>query len=353
MTEHLYSPTTAGHGSRCCETGFQGFLAIATVAATLTFGWLATVADEKAGDQQPAAPAAATDEKPDHEYIRVRKNDRKLAVALETSVITFGESEQFPNATVDLVGAIHLGEPAYYDQLNELFKTYDVLLFEAVMPEEAVNEGLRPGGGEGSHRKPLSDEEEWTDARVGFTAISVLQLGMKEALGMEFQLHGVDYTPDNFVHADMTAEEFESSMTRRGESFSEMLLTEMGKSLAAQQEQNPIAMNIDMMFSALSTDRFYRIRRIAAAQLAKAEDTEMFAGPDGSSTIITERNKKCLNVMHRELAGGKLKVGIFYGAGHFPDMEQRIIDEYGFKRQAERWLVAWHLRKPDVETDAK
>ena len=145
------------------------------------------------------------------------------------------------------------------------------------------------------------------DARVGFTAITVLQLGMKDALGMEFQLTGVDYTADNFVHADMTAEEFESSMLRRGESFSGMFLTEMGKSVATQQDQNPIAMNLDIMLSALSTDRFYRIRRIAAVQLAKAGGGDAFAGFDGTSTIITERNKKCLDVMNRELKKGQKK----------------------------------------------
>ena len=181
------------------------------------------------------------------------------------------------------------------------------------------------------------------------TAISVLQLGMKDALGMEFQLTGVDYTAENFVHADMTAEEFESSMSRRGESFSGMLLTEMGKSMAAQQEQNPIAMNLDLMLSALSSDRAYRIRRIAAVQLAKAGAGDAFAGFDGTSTIITERNKKCLDVMSREIKNGKKKIGIFYGAGHFADMEDRMIDEYGFQRTAEDWLIAWHLRAPETE----
>jgi hypothetical protein len=291
---------------------------------------------EESGDSNTVAP----------EYIRIRKNERRLAVALETSIIRFGNSSRYPGATVDLIGAIHLGEPDYYDALNERFKSYDVLLYEAVMPEEAVREGLRPGGGEGSRRPGLSDEEEWTDAKIGFTAISVLQLGMKEALGMEFQLAGVDYTPDNFVHADMTAEEFESSMARRGESFAGMFLTEMGKSLAAQQEQNPLAMNLDMMLSALSKDRFYRARRIFASQLVKAGDGEAFATLDGSSTIITERNKKCLEVMHQQLNAGKVHAGIFYGAGHFKDMEERMVKDYGFQRQSEEWLVAWHLRDP-------
>jgi len=349
-----------GAGHSCCCFGVNPsktlFITIVACAmgAFVASQYLQARADDKS--EVKGAPSASkakkNDEKPEQEYVRVRKNDRNLAVALETSVITFGKSSQYPEATVDLIGAIHLGEPEYYQQLNELFKKYDVLLFEAVMPEEAVKEGLRPGGGEGARRKSLSDEDEWTDAKIGFTAISVLQLGMKDALGMEFQLAGVDYTAKNFVHADMTAEEFESSMSRRGESFSGMFLKEMGKSVAAQQEQNPVAMNLDLMLSALSSDRAYRIRRIAAVQLAKAGEGDAFAGFDGSSTIITERNKKCLDVMSREIRSGHKNVGIFYGAGHFADMEKRMISEYGFQRMGEEWLIAWHLRDPKKEAKA-
>ncbi len=339
--------------SNCCGNGYSRWFGVLALLAIFVSAALKTVQPVVHADEKSKSAAsdkeASKHEKPENEYVRIRKNDKNLAVALETSVITFGSSAKYPNATVDLIGAIHLGEPEYYAQMNELFKKYDVLLFEAVMPEEAVRDGMRPGGGQGSRRVGLSDEEEWTDAKVGMTAISVLQLGMKDALGMEFQLTGVDYTAKNFVHADMTAEEFESSMSRRGETFSGMLLKEMGKSMAAQQEQNPIAMNLDLMLSALSSDRAYRVRRIAAAQLAKAGEGDAFAGFDGTSTIITERNIKCLDVMNRELKKGHTKVGIFYGAGHFADMEKRMIDEYGFQRTAEDWLVAWHLRDPAKE----
>lgn len=343
-------PMTNEQPTSCC--GLQRWLTVLSLLCLTIFVSFrsrqpAAIADDKATSAQ--SKADESDKNPEHEYVRIRRNERKLAVALETSVITFADSDRYPGATVDLIGAIHLGEPEYYAQMNELFKKYDVLLYEAVMPEEALKRGLRPGGGDGSHRKNLSDEQEWTDAKVGLTAISVLQIGMKDALGMEFQLTGVDYTAPNFVHADMTAEEFESSMSRRGESFAGMFLTEMGKSVTAQQDQNPIAMNLDLMLSALSSDRAYSIRRIAAVQLAKAGAGDAFAGFDGSSTIITERNRKCLEVMNRELKKGHLKVGIFYGAGHFARMEESMVDEYGFQRKSEEWLIAWHLRNPKKE----
>ncbi|MCP4509218.1 MAG: hypothetical protein GY826_22830, partial [Fuerstiella sp.] len=74
---------------------------------------------------QAAVPQDADDQsaggesKP--EYVRIRRNERRLADALETSVILFGNSKRYPQTTVELIGAIHLGETQYYDQLNSMF----------------------------------------------------------------------------------------------------------------------------------------------------------------------------------------------------------------------------------------
>ena len=290
--------------------------------------------------------------KPTQQYIRIERNARKLASALQTSVIRFANSEEFPDKVVDLIGAIHLGETAYYKEFNRRFAEYDTLLYEAVIPEEALQQGLRPGG-HGTGRS-LSDDEAWTESKVGLATISALQIGMKDVLGLEFQLAGVDYTPDNFVHADMTQEEMEESMARRGESFSEMLAREMAKAAVQQQQRNPLAVNLDLVLSILSSDRQYRVRRIAAVEMVKASTGDIFATSDGTSTIITERNIKALNVLRRELKKVKnQQLGVFYGAGHFADMEQRMVDELGFERVAEEWITAWELRPAVTEQPDK
>ncbi|MEQ9406314.1 MAG: DUF5694 domain-containing protein [Fuerstiella sp.] len=314
------------------------FCSLAAIAFTLPAAAqspTAPTSDAEASVESPARP----------EYVRIRRTERRSPIALETSIIRFAESKKYPGKTVDLIGAIHLGEEQYYRVLNDRFQDYDALLFEAVMPREAVRRGLRPGGGHGSGRR-LNDDEEWTEAKVGLQAISVLQLGMKDALGLEFQLAGIDYTGHNFVHADMTQEEFEASMARRGESFSKLLVQEMGKAALQQQNVNPLAQQLDLMMSLLASDRKYRVRRIAAMELTKANEGDAFAGADGTSTIITERNIKALRVLQKQLRTSSSNIGIFYGAGHFPDMEQRLIDEFGFERQSEEWLTAWKLSAP-------
>ena len=40
--------------------------------------------------------------------------------------------------TVALIGAVHIGDVAYYRQLNEYFKQYDALLYELVAPAGTV-----------------------------------------------------------------------------------------------------------------------------------------------------------------------------------------------------------------------
>lgn len=296
----------------------------------------------------PDDVAEQATEAPQQEYVRIRRGERNVAEALETSIIRFGASQQYPGATVDLIGAIHLGEEQYYQTLNEEFKKYDVVLFEAVMPAAAVKRGLRPGGGRKSSRR-IDVNQEWSDAKVGLAAIGILQVGMKDALGLSFQLSSVDYMPSNFVHADMTQEEFESSMAVRGESFSQILSREMGKAALEQQKLNPLAQNLDLVLSLLANDRVFRVRRIAAVQLTKANEGTAFAEADGTSTIITERNVKAFSVLNEQLQRGRRKIGVFYGAGHFPDMEERLKENFGLERQSEKWLTAWELKAPAKE----
>jgi hypothetical protein len=69
---------------------------------------------------------------------------------------------------------------------------------------------------------------------------------------------------------------------------------------------------------------------------------DILDGPEGS-TILTERNRKAFEVLDRELKAGKKKIGVFYGAAHLPDMEKRLLSDFGLKRSGERWVSAWSL----------
>jgi hypothetical protein len=49
-------------------------------------------------------------------------------------------------------------------------------------------------------------------------------------------------------------------------------------------------------------------------------------------------------VLRKELAAGKSKIAIFYGAGHMPDLQKRLRDDFGMKPVGTRWLAAWNLQ---------
>ena len=138
-------------------------------------------------------------------------------------------------------------------------------------------------------------------------------------------------------------------MAKRGESFSQILAREMGRAAIQQQDKNPFAQQLDLVFSLVASDRTFAMRRIAAVELAKANEGTAFAEADGTSTIITERNIKAFQVLRQQLNKGKKRIGIFYGAGHFPDMEERLVKEFGLVRKSESWLTAWELRAPKTE----
>ena len=115
------------------------------------------------------------------------------------------------------MGAIHVGDKRYYDELNAHFKQYDALLYELVAPDGSV---VTRGRGT-SNRHP----------------VGMLQNGMKQMLELEHQLEQIDYTKPNFVHADMSPDQFAESMRNRGESFLQLYFRLIGQSIGHQSRQ--------------------------------------------------------------------------------------------------------------------
>ena len=263
--------------------------------------------------QRPASQEAA-DEAP---FLRLATKDGK-PTALETAVASY----RGPNGVqVDLIGAVHIGEGSYYQALNDLFATYEVVLYELVAPE-----GTRvPKGG-----------------APNASAIGGLQRGMKSMLGLEFQLDKVDYTKRNLVHADMSPEEFAESMADRGESFMQMFFRMMGQS-AALQAQGDNQVNSMTLWAALLRQDKTQLKLAMAKQFQDMDGVMSALNGEEGSTIITERNRKAFEVLEREIAAGKKKIAVFYGAGHLPDMDKRLREGFQMRRTTTRWLPAWKL----------
>lgn len=264
------------------------------------------------------------------DWVRVRYDAKHQPVAMETAIVRYAplagnrKAPQGP-VTVDLVAAVHIGDAAYYDELNRRFEKYDALLYELVAAEGTVVE--RGRGTSNAH--PLG----------------ALQNGMKSLLALDHQLEKIDYTKPNFVHADMSPDQFLEAMKDRKEGFLEMYMRLVGHTLAAQSELAAKGESPDAaIFAALfAEDRPLRLKRVLAGQLAETEQMLTSFGGEEGSVLITERNKAALKVLREQLAAGKQRLAIFYGAGHLADMDRRLREDFGLKPVEITWLTAWDM----------
>lgn len=266
-------------------------------------------------------------------WVRLKTDDNDEPLALEVAIVRYTKPKFAKLAPkklpqyVDLVGAIHIGDARYYAKLNRRFPQYDALLYELVAPKGTVVERGRGT----SNLHPLG----------------AMQNGMKTLLEIEHQLEQVDYTQPNFVHADFSPEEFAESMEKRDEGWAKLYFRMVGQGLAQQSEQaaKGNSADIDILTALFSKDR-PRMLKIAMAKQFDSMEAMLsgLSGPDGS-TLITERNKRALEVLKEQLDAGKRKLGVFYGAGHLPDMHTRLVEEFGLQPVSSEWLEAWNLRE--------
>ena len=249
---------------------------------------------------------------------------------LDTAITTYEKD----GVKVIFYGAVHIADANCYQELNDRFTTCDALLYELVGPEN-----YRPTKDRGNNA----------------SIISMLQQGLKRSMEMAFQLDEVDYLAENFVHADMTPEEFQSSMADNGESLLTIMWDMMINGMEMQQDQ---ADNVDEskppkkfdLVTAFRTGEGRHLIRVTFAQ--QLEQMELLSAGGEGSTLLEGRNEKCLKVLQREIKNGKKHLGIYYGAAHLPHMERRLVDDLGFEKVAHEWLVAWDCKKrPDPKID--
>jgi hypothetical protein len=166
-------------------------------------------------------------------------------------------------------------------------------------------------------------------------------------------LDHIDYRKPNFVHADMSPDDFSKSMADRGESIWTILLRLMEQAMAQQAKQADGSAEAKLFAGLFSNNRSLKMKRMLAEQFEDMDAAmAAFNGPNGS-TLITERNKKALKVLRREIDSGKRRLAIFYGAGHMEDMAERLVAEFDMKPAETRWLMAWDLRSKSAKKKAE
>ncbi len=261
-----------------------------------------------------ASPASA-----DTAFTRIAKSSDGVARALQLAIVSYASAKE-EGTTVDLISAVHIGDAAYYQDLNERFRGYDALLYELVAPEGTVIEpGAKPKG-----------------------ALSSGQAAMGRALELDFQLSEIDYSPKNFVHADLSPKEMAASMREREESAYSMFWSIVYASIR-QQRKDPLGLGeMNKIGQVAGTNSDNRFKLLMAFEFADLGTFEDLFGEDSNNTLIGARNQKAMDVLEREIGLGKRNIGIFYGAAHMPDFEERLA-KLGFEPVEIDWVDAWLL----------
>ncbi len=231
--------------------------------------------------------------------------------------------------SVELIGAVHIGDAGYFAKLQKSFEQYDALLYELV-----ARKGTRPKKGRKSN-----------------SVISMLQRGMKNVLDLEFQLDAIDYSAKNFVHADLDPRRFFQKQKEKGESILTIMLRAMLVGMKQQcegKEATPTVFHILAGFASKDGARYLKF--LFAQQLDDMEAMlAAFGGDKGSASVIVgERNAECFRVLDEQLRAGKKKLGIYYGAAHLPDMSDRL-RKRGFKPVRTDWTTAWDCTMTDAQ----
>lgn len=255
------------------------------------------------------------------EFTRIATNEEGAPESLQLAIVTYAPAGGDRDVQVDLVSAVHVGEQAYYAELNALFDDYDALLYELIAPAGTViNPDDRPTG-----------------------MVSGLQRGMTAMLGLEFQLEEIDYTRPNFVHADLSPKEMSERMAERNESLYVYFWRIVFASLR-EYSRDPLGMrNMNVLTGSMSSSRqSHPLKIMMANEFANLDRLQDMLGKDADSAVIGARNERAIEVLEREVEAGARRLGIFYGVGHMRDLEDRLL-AIGYVPIATRWIDAWAL----------
>ncbi len=282
-------------------------------------------------DQPKAEQPKPGDKQESTKFVQIKKDQDGKPLALQTAIARYVPAnkadKEKEGLVIDLVSVVHIADRKYFDKLNTRFEDYDVVLFELVM---AKGTKVPKGGPKGSSN-PLA----------------MIQQLMTVVLQLEHQTKCIDYTAKNFVHADLSPQELSESIKKNGDNSLTLILKIAADIIAEQNKMaakpganpggdfDPLKLFTDPMATS-------KLKVMMAEQMALVSDGAGL-GKTLNKLLIDERNTACMKVLNEQIAAGKKKIAIFYGAAHMPDFERRLIDNLGMQRSNVIWYDAWDL----------
>lgn len=292
-------------------------------------------AQDAGSAQQSAAEQAPS------KFIRLAE-DGKDGGSFQTAITSYEDDK---GRKVDLVAAVHIADPAHYQQIQRELDRHGRVLYELVASPD-----VRPTPGQ---------------KHESHSPVSFVQRAMTRGLQLAFQLDSIDYQRDNFVHADLTPAGFEQEMEKRGQNVLDQIFGLMSREMqrareqaddeeAAEEEAGEKASKdddeIDVVAAFRRGEGRHALRLMFARQLAGVLGADGAPPPEeGTGTVLLEgRNEHAVEVLKEQLDDGQKDLAIYYGAAHMPGIERALTEKLGFRKTGQRWLVAWDLTpRPD------
>ena len=174
-----------------------------------------------------------------------------------------------------------------------------------------------------------------------------LQSELAKALGLEFQLDGIDYDRPSFRCSDMSMDQLERAMEAAG-----LDMTPLEGSLAASSLPGRITVfllrivrTLDIFFDGMIADALKVMLIELFSDEAFLEQSMRQFGEGFTRVFIEQRNQvvvddvKAIVQNEREVRS----LAIFYGAAHMPDMATRLSEQLGYRLDGEQWFTAFEI----------
>ena len=256
-----------------------------------------------------------------------------------------------PGPTIWLVGTSHVGDPEYYRTLQAQLDAQTVVLYEG------VNAGAHPrhAGDEGGLSSPTNTEAAVSNAARGSEADPGIQTTLAKSLGLVFQLDAIDYDRPSFLNSDLSIDEIQQLMqasaprASAGEqgggnnSFSFLLQIMDGRTFLGSL----MKIGIQFIGSDPKLREVTRLMLVETLGQISGDLSELHGvSPDLQRLIkvlIQARNQKVIGDVKTEFkqVPPSGSIAIFYGSGHMPDMEKRVVEDLHYRPAEEIWLTAF------------
>jgi len=262
-------------------------------------------------------------------YLQVVQNPTTQTECLQVAIRTL----EIPNTRhrIQLVGVSHIGSRAYYEEVQSLLNKADVVLFEGVDGDRAA---FRAAGKEKAPER------------------STLQANLARSLGLAFQLHVIDYSPEHFMNSDVSSRQLLALFEGRELPEKEEDAKEHLEHLLQTMEQTTVtgqlgAAVLDFLEQRPGWSRGMRWAMVHTLGSVQG-DLSTYAGLPESMRVFMEvlidrRNDVVLSDIREQVAtleeGGT--IAVFYGAAHMYDFHERLMQEYGAEEVDVTWKNAF------------